>query len=176
MARRRDHAAEHRRRDELARKRGFASFFQQRKAKRDVRSRADLEALPTAAREARTAALSAVSYLRHEPGLSLDDAARRAGTSPEVVRWYAPEALERRGNRTIARQADRLYRSMYVFSGGQRVPIDVRGSRAASQVGAYHQAVKHYLSTGDDRGLQRFHGKRVGGVEFETDLDEFDPT
>lgn len=67
-----------------------------------------------------------------------------------------------------------MYRRLGVYSGGRSVAVDVRGSRAASVVGEYHNAVRHYLTTGDESQLRRFAGKRVGGVELEADPDVLD--
>jgi hypothetical protein len=94
-----------------------------------------------------------------------------ADTTPESVAWHAREGVQRQGRGWVVRPADRLYRPMRVYSGGAIVPVDVRGSRKASEVAAYHLAVHHYLSQGDDSRLRAFAGKTVAGVEYETDLD-----
>lgn len=171
----RDYRAEDERRNELARKRGFRSRAQERNAPRRISNMADLELLPLPAREERARSLKAVSIMRENPGMDLADAAFRAGTTPESVRWHVGEALDRRGSEWVATGGDRLYRPMIVYSGGAVVPIDVRGSRKASEVSAYHAAVRHYLDTGDEDPLRHFVGKTVAGVEYETDpnfLDE----
>ena len=106
--------------------------------------------------------------------LSLNAAARKAKTTPETVRRYAGANLTLRNQRWQAVIADRAVRHMYVFSGGQLVNVDVRGSRKASEVSGYFSAVNHYLTTGDDSRLQPFVGKTVAGYEYETDLDAID--
>ena len=63
---------------------------------------------------------------------------------------------------------------MFVYSSGQIVPVDVRGSRSASTVGRYHAAIHRYLTTGDEHDLAQFRGLKVAGVELETDLDVID--
>ncbi len=63
---------------------------------------------------------------------------------------------------------------MIVFSAGTIVPVDVRGSRKASELRAYHEAVSKYLDTGDEEPLRRFTGKTVAGAEYETDPDVLD--
>ena len=47
--------------------------------------------------------------------------------------------------------------------------VDVRGSRAASLIGRYFNAVGHFLATGDASVLAPFRGKTVGGVELLSD-------
>jgi hypothetical protein len=54
------------------------------------------------------------------------------------------------------------------------VVVDVRGSRAASKLGSYWNAVDHYLTTGDDEPLRHLRGLKIGGVELETDPDVID--
>jgi hypothetical protein len=112
--------------------------------------------------------------MREDPGLSLRDAAGLAGTTPEAVAWHAGGALEGRRGRAAATSGDRMYRPMVVYSAGDVVAVDVRGSRKASEVGAYHNAVRHYLDTGDEGPLRRFAGKTVAGVEYEADPDVLD--
>lgn len=87
----------------------------------------------------------------------------------EAMHWYGAEALERSGQNWAARQGDRIYRPMNVYSQGEIVPIEVRGSRKASDVARYHVAVRRYLETGDDTDLRWFSGKSVAGVPYETD-------
>jgi hypothetical protein len=169
MARKRDNRAEQRRRNELARARGFRSRAEERKFARRIGNRRDLDRLPVRAREQRGHALRALSFMREDPSMGLAAAARQAGTAPEAVFWYVGEGLERERGNWRAKGGDRLYRAMVVNSDGQMVAVDVRGSGKASEVSAYHRAVRHYLETGDYYDLDRFADKSVGGVPYETD-------
>jgi len=161
------------RRNELARQKGFVSYSQQRRFGREVDNGTALEALPPAAREVRQAALDALALARRER-IDVGAAAERQGVAVEAVRWWTGDAATKVSGRWRPASADRLYRPMYVYSGGNMVPVDVRGSKVASKIGAYHSAVQHYLRTGDSTRLGRFSGARVGGVELETDLDVLD--
>ncbi len=107
-------------------------------------------------------------------GLSLTAASRKAKTTPETVRRYAGLSIVRKGRRWTAEPGDRLVRKMYVFSGGQKVDVDVRGSRKASELSSYFSALNLYLNTGDDSRLRPFTGKSVAGFEYETDVDVLD--
>jgi hypothetical protein len=107
--------------------------------------------------------------MREDPTLSLSRAARQEGVSPEAVHRYAGQGLERHGSHWNVKAGDRLYRPMVVYSSGTITDIDVRGSRKASEVGAYHAAVRYFLATGDESALRRFEGRRVAGVVYETD-------
>jgi len=169
MTRRRDHAAEQRRRNELARARGFRSRAEERKAPRRIKNAGDLNLLPDNAREQRRRSLQTVALMRENPALSLDQAAKQTGATPTSVHWYADGALQREVSGSSATRGDRLYRPMFVNSNGEVVPVDVRGSRKASELSRYHFAVEHYLATGDDIPLLQFAGKSVGGLPYEID-------
>lgn len=169
MTRRRDHSSEHRRRIQLANQLGFSSVNERRRSPSRIRSQRDLEALPGRAREVREGALRAVSIARAD-GVDVETAARLAGVSPAAVRFYAGDALS--GPNPSA--ADRLFRPMRLYSDGQTVDVDVRGSRVASVLADHHNAVRAYLTKGDVKPLRRFDGKRVGGRTLETDPDVLD--
>ena len=91
-----------------------------------------------------------------------------------AVRWWAPDAVVRSNGSLQVTSGDRMYRSMYIYSAGSAVTVDVRGSKVASLVGQYHAAIKRYLEHGDEAALLRFKGKMVGGFELEADLDVID--
>ncbi|MGH8945021.1 MAG: hypothetical protein ACRDVL_02595 [Acidimicrobiia bacterium] len=171
MAPRREHRSTYRRRNERARVLGFRNYYELRQtggARAVTRqSRHVLDRLPETALETRRRSLEAVAQMRRE-GLSLSQAARQAGVSAEAVRFWAGGAITSSGR---ARPGDRLLRQMLIVSGGETLWIDVRGSRQASLVGAYWNAVARFLQTGDDRPLRRFAGKSVAGYELETDPD-----
>ena len=160
------------RRNELARQRGFVNYYQQRKYRRDITTRADLGALPPGAQERRQLALDAVAKARRED--TTIEAAAFPFLEPQAVAYWAPGAVTRSGGQLRPTTADRLYRPMYLYSNGARHDIDVRGSKAASMVGRYHSAIGRYVSTGDMSGLQALSGVRVGGFELETDPDVID--
>lgn len=163
----------HQRRNDLARRRGFSSYRQQRQASNIVRNRGDLANLPASAQRTRQQALDAVALARRER-VDLAVAAEREGTTLDAVTYWAPSAIERSGKTWNVQSADRLFRPMYVYSAGAPVAVDVRGSRTATKIGRYHAAVQRYLNTGDASRLAKFRGVRVGGVELEADLDVLD--
>jgi hypothetical protein len=132
-----------------------------------------LRALPAGTREIRQRALDAIALARRE-GIGIQAAARREGVSVDAVLWWSEGSARRAGRGFSLGSADRLYRSMYVYSDGRAVSLDLRGSRVASKVGAYHSAVRRYLETGDSVPLGHFRGVSIGGVELETDLDVLD--
>ncbi len=157
---------------------GFPSAWQLRRfggvaALGKVRNRRDLERLPRAAQDARALALRGLANLRE--GKSIGAAAAEAGTTSAVMRAYVAPAVEQRGGRTVAKPADRIYRLMRVYSGGQPVVITVRGSRKATLASRHGMAVDAFVNYQSFEGrsgadiLRPFVGKRVGGVTLETD-------
>jgi hypothetical protein len=161
-------------RNALAREKGHRNWLDQQRATRTVRSRDDLARLHPSEREARRAALDALNYIRNDR-LSLGEAAERAGTTPAAVHRHVGTALERQGGRYVAKPADRLLRVMTVLGPrGLEHEVEVRGSRAASRIGAHWSAIDHYLRTGDDSRLRRLAGNSVARIPLEIDLDAID--
>lgn len=156
------------RRNELARERGFRSYGEQRRYSGDVKGRAGLEALPIGARDARQQALDVIARARRD-GVDIKTAAGREHVPVASVKFWAASAVVAKDGRLVASAADRMYRPMYVYAGGKAVVVDTRGSRVASTVGAYHDAVRRYLETGDRGPLSKFEGKRIAGVTLDTD-------
>lgn len=150
-------------RNALAREKGYRSWGDQQQAAKRTRSGADVAKLRPDEQQARRRALDAVSLMRKD-GLSLGKAAQAAGTTRAAMKRHAGPALEkdRRGGFS-AKASDRLVRPMLVPTTGGPITLDVRDSRTASKIGAYHNAVNVYLDTGDDRALRAFRGRR-GGV------------
>jgi hypothetical protein len=155
----------------LARRRGFRSRSEQRRAPVRVRNARELAALSSAEREARRAAFEALALMRREP-LSLREAAKQSGVSVDAVLRHAGPALVKERGRFRARPADRMLRVMAVFGvDGVVHLVEIRGSRAASLVSRHWAAIYHYLITGDDTELRQLEGKRVAGITLQTDLD-----
>ena len=135
-----------------------------------VRGRADYEQLTEAQREARHRAFEAIGEMR-DHGLSLRAAAHEVGTTPETVRRYASQALTKEGRRYKPTNTDRAYQRMSVLSVDGVAEVDTRGSKVRSLVGQHWNAIRSYAATGDVELLNRFEGKRVGGVELASDPD-----
>ncbi|MDQ3642777.1 MAG: hypothetical protein M3450_15230, partial [Actinomycetota bacterium] len=135
-------------RNALAREKGYRSWGDQQQAAKRTRSSADVAKLRPDEQQARRRALDAVSLMRKN-GLSLKQASRAAGTTVNAIKRHAGPALER-GDRGAyrAKTSDRLVRPLLVPTTGGLITLDVRDSRTASKIGAYHNAVKLYLDTG----------------------------
>lgn len=164
-------------RNALARGKGFASWYQQQRAPKPVRTPAAAGRLTPAAREARQDALHALSFMRQ--GKSLARAAKEAHTTPNAVQRYAGSAIVKdTSGRYVAKSRDKLYRPMRFLTPNGAVTLDVRDNRTATRIARYMNAVRWYVRTGDDRALAAFKGKsiQVSGrhYDFVTDLDALD--
>lgn len=164
-------------RNALARGKGFASWYQQQRAPKPVRTPVAAKRLTPVEREARQDALHALSLLRQ--GKSLSRAAKEAHTTPNAVQRYAGSALIKDASgRYVAKSRDKLYRPLRFLTPNGSVTLDVRDSRTASTIGHYNNAVREYVNTGNDLRLRAFKGKAIhtGGqrYEFITDLDVLD--
>jgi hypothetical protein len=172
VAARRDYRAEYRRRQRRARQLGFESEAQRRKAPRQLRKVADFARLPEAARKSRTDALSVVSRARRER-ITVEAAARAEGVSPEVVRYWAPEAIEPvRKGWTVPRSGDRLLRLRPVLLEGESEVtfVAMRGSRAADRAHAAFDVQWRYANgSADEDELRQLEGTRIAGHKVEAD-------
>src|SRR5713226_9307620 len=111
--------------------------------------------------EARNRALHVLARIRRT-GALLSAASREEHIDPRTVRKYVGSQLHRDG-------PDLLPREMFLITALGPVPVSVRGSVAASQLGKHAAAVQHFLRTGDSSALAEFQGKRVGNHDLIVD-------
>jgi hypothetical protein len=105
--------------------------------------------------------VSVISKLRNEK-TSLQKAAKEQGVSPRTVKRLAGSALQKRTNgKWAAKKSDALLRLLTVPTPEGTREIGVRGSRLATQLAEYWNAVQHYLATGDASRLEKFRGKSI---------------
>lgn len=172
----RDHHGAFARRDQRAQVEGFHSYADKRRhggaTASKVRNDQELERLPPEARRQRQRAIRAIAESRSE-GLTLENAARRNQTTVDAMVFWSRGSITPKGD---VLSADRLWRPMKAIDATTRrvVPVDVRGSIAASRLSDYWAAIAGYLHTGDVAALRAFQGERIAGVRLETDPDVID--
>ncbi len=115
-------------------------------------------------REAYEQVLHAISLMRRH-SKSIHEAAREAGTTPSAIRRWAASALRLVNGREEASPQDQLEREMLFYDRYGRYSITVGSSTAASQIGEYHNAVKGFLTSGDDSKLRTFSGNYVVDID-----------
>lgn len=173
-------------RDALAQRKGYRSFAEEQRAPRVIRSERGLSRLSQREQDERERALRAVRLMRRN-GKPLSTAARDARTTPNLVRKYVGDTVEKRGGRYVARPRDTLARSMVMFTveEAEPVPLIVTSSDIATTIARHANAVRKYLNayTEDLRAraraeLQQFDGTyvQVGAhrYHFLTDTTDID--
>lgn len=117
---------------------------------------------------ARVRSLAALSHMRQ--GKSLSQAARLVHTTVRTVRKQLGRQLRRsQSGQYRATTGDTLRRELFIFGPDGYAPVTVRSSRQTKLAARHLIAVFHFLRTGDAETLRPFAGKRVGGVELQTD-------
>ncbi|MGH2965987.1 MAG: hypothetical protein ACRDMH_11480 [Solirubrobacterales bacterium] len=177
VSRRRNYKAEYRRRQRLARGRGFTSYAQQRRFSPKIGSARDLGRLPESARGARSEALHVVQVAR-ERGISIEEAARQEGVAIEPVRWWARDALKpKRVGKTLPSKGDRLLRLYPVFLAGEPDLqfVEIRGSNAARRAQRVFDVQYRFIEgNASVEELRSLTGQRVAGRLVESDPERLE--
>ncbi|MDH5659121.1 MAG: hypothetical protein OEY17_07250, partial [Nitrosopumilus sp.] len=61
----------------------------------------------------------------------------------------------------VVKQWDVVPRLMLINEDGKEKSIEVKNSRTAGVIGKYHNAVKHFLNTGDKSKINKFRNRKV---------------
>ena len=62
-------------------------------------------------------------------------------------------------------KSDKIPREIIIKEDGNEIPIIVKNSKHASIIGQYHNAVRHFLDTGDNSKLKKFKKTRIKDVD-----------
>ncbi len=165
----------------MARAKGYRNAYARRTVYVGVGSREKLEAMLSTARYKREDTLRVLGIMRqNDLGLTagvfqfnLRNPSDRISST--TVKKYAGPALQKRGNKIVAKKYDRLLRIMNFPTPKGVIELEVRDSRSASRLGSYMNAIKKALQTGDTSHLQYFRGKYIRSnklqYRFITDLE-----
>ena len=112
---------------------------------------------------ARNRALHALALMRREK-LSLSEACRLEHIKPATLLRHAGRAIrqDNAGGRYRATASDRLRREVQIPSALGQTTISISGSKSATEIAEYQNAVARYLRKGDASKLRQFQGKKVG--------------
>lgn len=114
----------------------------------------------------------ALALGRREPSLPLSEVAERTGTTVKTIKRHAPEALEQRGGRIRIKPTDHLRRMMLMLTSQGLITVTTLDSDTASIIGAYWNALRTYVTSGDFEPLEpfilRFIHVEEGDFEFLT--------
>ncbi len=139
----------------LAQSHGFQSRAKWRAAPIKVQDTASLTRQQSASYRS---ALRAVNLMR-EKKLSLNQAAQQERVDPNTVKRYAGSALSKSGRSVVAKEYDRLPRTLRMLNAHGQFSITVKDSRTAKLIGSYWDAVDQYKATGDSKYLKPFQNK-----------------
>jgi hypothetical protein len=128
---------------------------------RAPRNAAQYHAKPEKFKDTWDRVVAVVSKLRTEK-TSLQQASKDLGISPRTVKRWAGSALQKQSSgKWSANKSDTLLRVLTIPTPQGIREIAVRGSRQATQLAEYWNAVRHYLQTGDASRLAKFQGKSI---------------
>ena len=96
---------------------------------------------------------------------SCTKASREIGVSPQTVKRWAASALKKRNGRFTAKSSDQLFRVLKIPDEKGVREIGVRGSRQATVLAEYWNALNRYLDTGRSEELERFKGVVIKGAD-----------
>ncbi len=129
-----------------------------KKAPKPLRSLEQFNAQSAKQQQLVTRVAHALTSMRTE-GLSLSKAARVHKLDARTIVRYAKGGLRKGSDqRYVARASDSLLRVLVVPTSRGLAEIAIRGSRDATKIGKYWDAVQGFLETGDSKGLRAFRG------------------
>lgn len=139
------------------------------KAKQTVpRTEAQYLAKPETFKDTYDRVIEAISKMRSGK-VSLTQAAREARVSPRTVTKWGKSALRKgKSGKYVVKKNDTLLRVLSIPTPDGTRSIALRGSKQASLLGEYWNAVHRYLQTGDASKLKEFRGqtlKDASGVD-----------
>jgi len=131
------------------------------------RTEAQYAATPETFKQTWDRVIEAISNMRSSK-VSLTQAARDARVSPRTVTKWGKSALRKgKSGKYVVKKNDNLLRELrFPTPEGDR-HIAVRGSKQASFLGEYSNALKLYIQTGDATKLAEFEGKSIKGANGE---------
>jgi hypothetical protein len=127
-----------------------------------LKHKSDFKPRSTREIEIQKRVLATISLMRRER-LPLKIAAKVERIRPATVVRYAGSALRKSKSDYRVKPSDRIPRSLNVIGPkGMRI-ARVRGSKSATTLARYMNAVKTFVRTGNPTPLERFKGERLPG-------------
>ena len=124
----------------------------------------------------RTKSLLVLSKLRKSKSDSVSSVAKQNGIAISTVINHT-NGFKKVNGRLVVKQWDIVPRVMLINEDRKEKSIEVKNSRTAGVIGKYHNAVRHFLNTGDKSNLNKFRNKKIkdssGKIHrLETNSDE----
>ncbi len=142
-------------------KKRSASKARTQEKQRAPRTEAQYLAKPETFKDTWDRVIEAISKMRNSK-VSLTQAAREARVSPRTVTKWGKAALRKNNSgKYVVKKNDNLLRVLSIPTTEGTQPIAVRGSKQASLLGEYWNAVHRYLQTGDISKFKGFRGQKI---------------
>ena len=121
----------------------------------------------------RTKSFSVLNTLRNSKSSSVNAISNQHDIAVSTVMKHK-NGNKKADSRLVVKQWDVVPRVMLINEDGTEKSIEVKNSRTAGVIGRYHNAVKHFLNTGDKSRLKKFKHRKIknssGKIHrFETD-------
>jgi len=108
----------------------------------------------------REKSLTVLSEMRNTKSKTLQQSANDNGVTVKNVIKHT-NGFKKVNGKLVVKRWDRIQRVMKINTNGKEKSIIIQDSRAATVVGKFFNATKHFLNTGDKTKLSKFRNKKV---------------
>jgi hypothetical protein len=105
---------------------------------------------------------------------SLSKIAKDFGISAKTV-IHNTDAFRKINRKWVPKKYDKISRVMKISENGKELSVEINDSRRASIIGKYHNSVRKFLESGDEKVLSKFKNKRIKDTNHIFHLFETDP-
>ena len=108
----------------------------------------------------RIKSLQVLSGLRNSKSSSVSIVSNQNDVASSTIMNHT-NGFKRVNGRLVVKRWDIVPRVMLINENRAEKSIEVKNSRTAGVIGRYHNAVKHFLNTGDKTKLNKFKNKKI---------------
>lgn len=105
---------------------------------------------------------------------SLSRIAKDYGISAKTV-IHNTNAFRKINRKWVPKKYDKISRVMKISENGRELSVEINDSRRASLIGKYHNSVRKFLESGDEKVLSKFKNKRIRDIDDTFHLFETNP-
>lgn len=105
---------------------------------------------------------------------SLSRIAKDFGISVKTV-IYNTNAFKKINRKWVPKKYDKISRIMKINENGNELSVEINDSRRASLIGKYHNSIRKFLESGDEKVLSKFKNKRIKDKNHTFHLFETNP-
>lgn len=105
---------------------------------------------------------------------SLSRIAKDFGISAKTV-LHNTNAFKKINRKWIPKKYDKISRVMKISENGKEISVEINDSRRASLIGKYHNSIRKFLESRDEKVLLKFKNKRIKDTNHTFHLFETNP-